>query len=351
MSNIVNFSVAINRLDNYRCHPEPFLLIVIICVMYVLLQLNPVFLYYFNYYGRGFPLSSTILCDSATGKIRKLCIQEKEYLAYVQNQRKVAVLKKRILIFTCSIGHDRKFFSLKGQELLKKYAEMHEYSTDFNCSYILPQVKQTLGYTNFHYIKMFGLLELIKSNRYSRFDYILWLDDDILVYEPTIPVESFVDFAPGRQIYFSSCKIRGFRGCGIINTGVMLMKVSNYSKQFLTSVIDFATNHKTIINDQPAAISVAQHCRKEDVVVFAWCTMQSTEGMGKGGTKPLFTHFIGVESNDQKRREKFDIIFRTTFKKFSGFRIWCDEWCIDGMLVQNRSLLTVLRLTPDRITK
>lgn len=126
---------------------------------------------------------------------------------------------KKIGICYMSIGEKYKITTRWSRQNKIEYCKKHDY--DFIEDESIHDESKTIPWS-----KIPLILKYINN-----FDYIVWVDADMLIMNPNITIESFIDKYPDHDII-----------CGndwkMINTGFMIIKNSDFSKQFYQAVFD-----------------------------------------------------------------------------------------------------------------
>ncbi len=168
---------------------------------------------------------------------RKQRIELLSRLFYPSHQEKVTPIdslihqEARIAIVSLSTPQpDRQAFASVTKEYLKKYAARHKYDFFYYDDIINPTWHPVWD-------KISALQRHMNSTKY---DWIVWFDDDILITNFTIKLENIiVQYGNKKSILFQHDCNRGW----IINSGLFFVRVNNMGAALLEAVCSYA--HKS----------------------------------------------------------------------------------------------------------
>lgn len=87
--------------------------------------------------------------------------------------------------------------------------------------------------------KIKAMLELLNTNKY---DWCVWIDDDIYITNPSIPLEKFIqEYGKTAHLIISAQKCKPITSTDI-NTGLFFIKNSEWSKDLLQKIWDIGNN-------------------------------------------------------------------------------------------------------------
>lgn len=129
----------------------------------------------------------------------------------------------KIAVCYMSIGDEYRKWTTYSRENLQLYCKIHSY----------PFIEDDSVYDVSKPIPWSKLL-LIKKYL-SDYDYIVWIDADILIMNPNVKLENIIDKYPHKDIICGSCP-------RMINTGMLFVKNTAFSKEFLQAVFDNVYN-------------------------------------------------------------------------------------------------------------
>jgi hypothetical protein len=142
--------------------------------------------------------------------------QKKEYLKSDISKLKICIC----MLYTPNIA----CYSKITEDINKLYAKKYNYS--FKTFY-----KRLANDRAPQWDKILAILELMKEN----YDYILWIDSDAYFNDHSKKLNEIFDFEGNYNIHISSDKPYGIYN---VNTGIMLIKNTIWSKKFLQRIWD-----------------------------------------------------------------------------------------------------------------
>lgn len=209
-----------------------------------------------------------------------------------------------IAIATISVG-ERPFkrYTLKS---LRDYAEKHNYAyIERTDPYEIPNKFYTKGIKDPNWQKLFWLRELIDS---VDAEYLVWIDDDILVTNDNNTLESYISMDPDKHLFISHDRyidklIFPFRA--YLNSGVMILRNSEETREILDAAIqtyyDFEGWYWCSFNDQAAIEFVYFTTDGENYCVFPHGFLQTLHNSGDWRPGDFLYHVAGQKPNKRTK--------------------------------------------------
>jgi hypothetical protein len=176
--------------------------------------------------------------------------------------------KVTIAIAVVSTPGRESFFQFNYQAL-RGYAEKWNYDV-----YISKETVDASRHPNWSKIKM--LQTLLDEGKY---DWYVWLDDDLIITNPQISIESLIQKYGKEPVHFI---IGAHKTVPVdmydVNTGVFIVRQSEWSKEFLRQIWAMGTAEKYLVWEQSAVqdlMSSAEYARSPHINRVPGRTIQS----------------------------------------------------------------------------
>lgn len=135
-----------------------------------------------------------------------------------------------------------------------KYATLHKYSFHCEIDSYDNMLNAIHPRTHCTWYKVKLLLKLLELD----YDYILWIDADAVVVNPSITVEELVTRGGGRPLILAENMNSGF----LVNAGVLLVANTPWSHMFWRKVWDIEKYHSVFFYEQSALLHVLKSLRE-----------------------------------------------------------------------------------------
>jgi len=160
--------------------------------------------------------------------------------------------KERISIISFYDGIKSNSLQEHSVSELYQYANIHGYEFEFSSYNYIPE-------SVIFFMKIQTIIQkLIEGLKYKKYDWIFWADNDTLIPNPNIKLESFL---PNERMYkthliaaFDALQWKGYDG---LNAGVLLIRVHEWSLKLLMRVMTYPyyNKEKYIINDDQTSLN------------------------------------------------------------------------------------------------
>jgi len=134
---------------------------------------------------------------------------------------KVIKRKYKIGICTMAIGEEYKEIVKYGQKTIKKYTEIHNYG--FHDDDNLYDKKRSPAWSK---------ILLLSKYMKTEYDYVIWIDADTIIMSPNVKIEDII------ECHMDGNDILVAQDCKLINTGVIIIKNTEWSRKFIDLIYD-----------------------------------------------------------------------------------------------------------------
>jgi len=213
--------------------------------------------------------------------------------------KKKKIEKEKILIVTFYNGIKPNTIHENAVSEFYQYSNIHGYEFQFNYFNYNPE-------RNVKFMKINTIIEkLIEGLKYKKYDWIVWVDTDIIILNPNLKLETFLPNEKMNKVHIIAADdyIRHTKNRGL-NSGVLFIRVHEWSLNIFMRTISyyyFKTTRIIELQDQPALNNVLIESNEPEHYIIVPAEWFNTRDINKG---IFLLHLMAYPS--QKNKEKKD---------------------------------------------
>lgn len=215
--------------------------------------------------------------------------------------------RRDIVLVTLSVGkRPFKKYTLKS---LQDYAEKQGYTyIERNEPFEIPDKIHTKGIKDANWQKLFWIQQLLNT---TNAEYIVWVDDDILVTNDSIPLEALIESDPDKSFYIGhDMHVSGFMFPfrAYLNSGVFIVKNNAFGHSIINSAVASYYSHEgwywAPFNDQTAIEYIYFMSNGTGFSVLPHGVLQTIHNSGKWEPGQFICHLAGQNTETRLKNCK-----------------------------------------------